>query len=316
VRLGEPSWAQARRQRWTDPRGHLRHGAFAARVRELARDADVVHLDELDGAPLARRLDRPCVVQLHWVARRDRRPAPLWTAAGRERLEIVRAERRAWGASPWMAAHSEEVAADLRRAAPRAEVVVARLALDPAAYPAATPADAPIAGLIGTGGWPPTADAVRRAIGDVWPTVRREVADAQLLIAGRGMTPEQTGAPAEAPGVRWVGEVPSATGFLGSLACVLYPLGSGSGAKVKALEAMALGVPVVTTADGAEGLAPSDGVIVEREPDRLAAAAVELLRDPAARRERGAAGRAAFLAHHAPEPATAPLVDLYRRMLA
>jgi glycosyltransferase involved in cell wall biosynthesis len=84
---------------------------------------------------------------------------------------------------------------------------------------------------------------------------------------------------------------------------------------VKTLEAMASGVPVVTTPAGAEGIAPSDGVIVETEPDRLAAAARELLMDGAARSERGAAGRADFERHYSPGPATAPLIDVYERML-
>jgi glycosyltransferase involved in cell wall biosynthesis len=85
--------------------------------------------------------------------------------------------------------------------------------------------------------------------------------------------------------------------------------------KVKTLEAMASGVPVVTTPAGAEGIEPSDGVIVETEPDRLAAAASELLTDERARRERGAAARADFDRHYSPGPATAPLVELYRRMV-
>jgi glycosyltransferase involved in cell wall biosynthesis len=86
--------------------------------------------------------------------------------------------------------------------------------------------------------------------------------------------------------------------------------------KVKTLEAMASGVPVVTTPAGAEGIEPSDGVIVETEPARLAAAARELLLDDVARGQRGAAARADFERNYSPGPATAPLVELYERMLA
>lgn len=85
--------------------------------------------------------------------------------------------------------------------------------------------------------------------------------------------------------------------------------------KVKVLEALACGVPVVTTPEGAEGIAPNDGVIVEVDDGALADAAAELLRDTAARKERGAAALRAFQTHYAPEIATRPLVDLYRRML-
>jgi hypothetical protein len=56
-------------------------------------------------------------------------------------------------------------------------------------------------------------------------------------------------------------------------------------------------------------------VIVETGPERLAAAASELLTDEQARRERGAAGRADFERYYSPGPATAPLAELYERML-
>jgi hypothetical protein len=55
-------------------------------------------------------------------------------------------------------------------------------------------------------------------------------------------------------------------------------------------------------------------VIVHEKPEQLAAAAVELLDDVQARRERGAAARADFLRRYSPRPATEPLVELYRRM--
>ncbi len=84
--------------------------------------------------------------------------------------------------------------------------------------------------------------------------------------------------------------------------------------KVKVLEAIASGVPVVTTPAGAEGIEADEGLVVETDHRRLANAAIELLRDPVARRERGAAGRAAFDRRYTPKPAREPLVDLYRRI--
>ncbi len=84
---------------------------------------------------------------------------------------------------------------------------------------------------------------------------------------------------------------------------------------MKVLAAIASGVPVVTTPAGAEGIDADEGVVVETDDRRLANAALELLRDPAARREHAAARRAAFHRRYAPKPATEPLVDLYRRMV-
>jgi glycosyltransferase involved in cell wall biosynthesis len=76
-------------------------------------------------------------------------------------------------------------------------------------------------------------------------------------------------------------------------------------------------VPVVTTPSGAEGLQPDDGVVVETSgsDERLAAAMVELLRDDAARRQRGDAAHRLFMSRYTPEQAVAPLVALYERIL-
>jgi glycosyltransferase involved in cell wall biosynthesis len=189
-------------------------------------------------------------------------------------------------------------------------VVLAPLSLDPLLY-AQAPLDGLTAGIIGTAAWPPTAAAIRELVGHTWPLVRARVPEARLLIAGRGT--DRLGLPA-ADGVEVLGEVESAAELLGRLSVLLFPLQRGSGMKVKVLEAIASGVPVVTTPSGAEGIEAGSGVVVLAGAEELAAATAELLRDPALRRERGAAARAAFGERYAPEPATAPLVELYRRM--
>ena len=136
--------------------------------------------------------------------------------------------------------------------------------------------------------------------------------DARVIVAGRG-TSSVEGLDT-VPGVEVRGEVSSAADFLRELSVLVYPVERGSGMKVKVLEAIASGVPVVTTPVGAEGIEADEGVVVETDDRRLATATIELLRDPVARRERGAAGRAAFHRRYTPKPATEPLVNLYRRM--
>ena len=102
--------------------------------------------------------------------------------------------------------------------------------------------------------------------------------------------------------------------FLRGLSLLLYPVPRGSGVKVKTLESLALGLPVVTTRDGAEGLDGGAGIVVAETDAELADATALLLRDEAERRERGAAARAAFEQRYTPRVATAPLVELYRRI--
>ena len=85
--------------------------------------------------------------------------------------------------------------------------------------------------------------------------------------------------------------------------------------KVKVLEAMASGVPIVTTPAGAEGVEPGDGVVVGDDWTRFAEAGAAILGDSESRIRRGAAARATFELRYTPRPATAPLVELYERMV-
>lgn len=115
-------------------------------------------------------------------------------------------------------------------------------------------------------------------------------------------------------GVEILGEVESGAEFFRNISVLLFPAETGSGMKVKALEALASGVPVVTTAIGAEGIAPNDGVVVVEDDEALARATVAILRDPEERRQRGAAGLQAFRERYTPAVAAGMLFELYSRM--
>ena len=81
--------------------------------------------------------------------------------------------------------------------------------------------------------------------------------------------------------------------------------------KVKTLEALALGVPVVTTPEGAEGIPPNDGVVIATSDNVMADHTISLLTDPKERAERSAAARAAFEDHLSPAVVGAQLKSLY-----
>jgi polysaccharide biosynthesis protein PslH len=306
-------WAN-RIDRLRAPRSHLARGAFGARVRELARQADVIHLEEIDTAACGGGLATPSLAQLNYLARHDRSFGPPWSRGFRDVVETVLAEREAVRRHRWLAANSPNVARALRAMAPRSHVVVAPLCLDPQDYAVAGLEGPPIAGMIGHAAWAPTAASVRRLITRVWPRVHRALPAARLRVAGRGMAallPD-----ASVAGVEVVGEVASAVEFLRGLSLLLYPIERGSGMKMKTLESLAVGLPIVTTPAGAEGIEGDDGVVIEQDDAALAAAAVELLADAAARQQRGRVGRAAFERRYTPVPATIPLVETYRRMAA
>ena len=295
------------------PFGGLARGEFKAWVNRACATADVLHLEELEAAWCDLDTHVPSAVRLHYRARLDQSLGLPWSKSFRGVLAAAIAERAAIRRHRWLVANSPEVARTLKEAAPNAEVVIAPLCLDPADYCLAPLDGPPIAGIIGTGSWAPSAAAIHRLLLRVWPKVLRRVPDARLMIAGRNTNRLRSVA---GPGVEILGPVESARGFLESLSVLVYPLGRGSGMKVKVLESLAAGLPVVTTTAGAEGIQAEGGMIVDDEDDRLAAAAAQILVDVRERRERGAAARATFLRRYSPLPATEPLAELYRRMAA
>jgi glycosyltransferase involved in cell wall biosynthesis len=306
---------QGRWRRLARPGSMPAGGRFAERLRRLVADVDVVHLVDVGMAGALSLLERPAVLQVDSLTQLDRRVVRLWAPEERDALQTLRAERRALRRADWLLLSSREVAAALPGRIPQARRAIAPLALDPVLYERQASLERPIAGLIGTARWPPTANAVRRLLGRVWPLVLERRPDARLMLAGVGMEASEFADGAELPGVQWRGRVPSASDFLRELGVLLYPLTRGSGVKVKVLEALALGVPVVSTRDGAEGLRDRGGVVVEQNDEELAAATVALLDDEAARHRAGARARENFLANHTPAVATLPVLELYERMI-
>jgi glycosyltransferase involved in cell wall biosynthesis len=311
-----PGRWRARLDRVVAPYGAFARGEFGKRLAALASDADLVHMHGIASAAMLPLISAPALVQLDCVTRRDRDIGPLWTREGRISLETLRAERRTCRRARWLLASSEEVASELAREAPHARSHHAPLSLDPAYYPGRAALTDGAVGLIGTARWPPTANAVQRLLTRVWPLVRERRPAARLLLAGSGMEREAFAHLPSPAGVEWLGRVPSADAFLTGLGALLYPVQRGSGAKVKVLESMLLGVPVVTTTPGAEGIDGSGGIVVADDDRALADATCELIDDVAARRSAAEQARLRFDAHHTPAMATVPVLDVYERILA
>ena len=102
-------------------------------------------------------------------------------------------------------------------------------------------------------------------------------------------------------GVEQVGAVGVPADVLARAVVVAYPCPGTSGPKVKVIEALAYGVPVVTTRSGIEGLqVPPEDEPVVADDARFADALIALLRDPARRADLAARGRSAVVASHAP----------------
>lgn len=293
------------------PRDELSYGPLLQKVRDLADWADVIHLEQSETAWCGEALTTPTLVNLHYLVGFDRPLYTPWAEGWRDTVELALLERSIMRRHRFVAASSPRVAAELRRWAPTADVTVLPLTLDSAHYRPARPLD-PIGGFIGTASWPPTASAAR-ALVEMWPELRSCAPGASLRVAGRGMAPLLDGASGE--GLRVEDEVPSAAAFIDSLGVLLYPLERGSGMKVKVLEALAAGVPVVTTEEGAEGIPDDPAVVVEGSREGFVSAAARLLNDRDERVRLGKSARETFFRSLSPAVITGPLIDLYERMI-
>lgn len=145
----------------------------------------------------------------------------------------------------------------------------------------------------GTLSYPPNADAVRWLAREIVPRVRREEPGARLTVVGRGAPPDLQALAAADPAIELLGWVDDLGPRFAAAAVALAPLRSGGGTRLKVIEALAAGRAMVATTIGAEGLDLEDGVHLRLADDaeQIAAATVELLRDPGARRRLGSAGR-------------------------
>jgi glycosyltransferase involved in cell wall biosynthesis len=127
---------------------------------------------------------------------------------------------------------------------------------------------------------------------DVFPLVEREVPGAAFWIVGRQPQREVL-ALARPPHVVVTGEVPDVSDWLLRAEVGVAPLRIGAGMQNKLVQAMAAGLPVVSTPVANEGIrATADAHLLLREgPRAFADAVIALLRDRAARERLGAAAR-------------------------
>jgi glycosyltransferase involved in cell wall biosynthesis len=166
----------------------------------------------------------------------------------------------------------------------------------------------PAAVMLADWAWPPNQVALEQLLRS-WSQVRDHLPQARLLLAGRGMTD-----PPRQPGVEVIGAVGQARDALMRAAVFVFPCPPTSGPKMKVLDALAHGVPVVTTEAGIEGLDDARDAVAVAGPDEFAAVVTDVLRDDARRIEMAERGRRAVLEHHTPDQAARARLALVERL--
>jgi polysaccharide biosynthesis protein PslH len=144
-------------------------------------------------------------------------------------------------------------------------------------------------GFIGSLDYRPNQEAVTWLIDELWPRVVAVEPRARLSIAGSSAPPWLV---RRLAGVDFHGAVDDATAFMSRMSVIVAPLFAGGGMRIKVLEAMALGKPVVATRLGAGGI-DGDDLVLADDTASFAEAVVRLLREPEIATRIGRAARAA-----------------------
>jgi sugar transferase (PEP-CTERM/EpsH1 system associated) len=209
--------------------------------------------------------------------------------------------------------------AALREAAPElvVDVIPNGVDLDRFAPSGRAEADRPPGAVfVGKMDYRPNVEGIRWFCAEVLPLVRRRIPEFTLTICGS----RPTGAIrrlSELGGVLVTGRVPDTRPYLDEAAVVVVPLRAGSGTRLKVLEALAMGRPVLTTSLGAEGLELAPGTTVAQADDAVTFGdlVVSLAGDPVERARLGAAGRRAVEERYGWPAAIARLEAVYAELL-
>ena len=240
-------------------------------------------------------------------SRRVHRARWAWEARKTERYE-----RMAVTAVDAVSAASDADAATFERWGARRCLVVPN-GVDAAAVTHQLPLSDPRLIYVGYFGYRPNAEAALELMREILPRVRAEIPAASLSLIGRGS--ERLGV-TEQPGVEVLGEVDHVVQHLQGAGVLVLPLRAGSGTRLKVVEAMAAGLPVVSTRFGVAGLEVRDGehVLIGESPAELAAQTVRVLQQRELAHFLSRAGRSLVEQRYDWSIVARPLVELHERL--
>jgi len=170
-------------------------------------------------------------------------------------------------------------------------------------------------GFIGALNWEPNVQGLKWFTDRVWPLVCKALPAATLHIAGRG-------GPSSAPPwlrgerINWVGEADDALQFMASVNVIIAPLFAGSGLRIKIIEAMSIGRPVVATPVAVRGIDAVHGreLFIAEDPSSFSSALTGLLSNRELRKSTGEAAAALVKERYDNTVRTAELLEFYKHL--
>lgn len=274
-----------------------------AAVRQLAMSSNI-DLWQVEWTPYAQNLkgigQTPWIVNAHNVESQiwqrfheaETNPAKAWYIQ-KQCVKYSAFERAVFGQANCIVAVSEEDAqlASDRFAAQAVRVVSNGVDID---YFTPSELDRNPRELLflGSMGWRPNLDAVQALLDRIFPEILQQIPDAQLTVVGHSPPSWLVARAKSSSNVTLHGSVPDVRPYLSRCGAMVVPLRIGGGSRLKILESLASGCPVISTSVGAEGLRLVPGTHYFRvsDIDHFAAQTVQALRDYESLRKGAQAG--------------------------
>lgn len=177
------------------------------------------------------------------------------------------------------------------------------------------PSDEPTLFHIGSMNWAPNVEGVEWFLDEVWPGIQERHPEIEFYIAGHAI-PEKLYNRHDR-NVHVVGAVPVANDFMLAHDLMVVPLLSGSGIRIKIVEAMALGKVVITTSVGAQGLSVENGkhLFIADTPEEFLAVIDKCVATPDICKIIGENARDFISVYHNNDLITNQIVDFYKTVL-
>ena len=170
-------------------------------------------------------------------------------------------------------------------------------------------------GYLGALDWVPNREGVDWFLQYCLPTLRARNPKLKVRIAGRNAPSHWIGR--QIDGVEFLGEVEDAKAFLSRQQVIILPLLSGSGMRIKMLEALAIGRPTVATAQAAEGIEVEHGrqALIADSPEDFVEGILALLQDSIKAESIGKEGQRLVNAQYDQEKVVYELLNFYTSQL-
>lgn len=286
---------------------------------------DVIQIEHSYGAqPFLAQLDqrrRPFVLTEHNVesalgaATYGKWPLPLRPLGAYDRWRAKRWERHVLQRAERVVAVTNSDAQTLAALSGRPTDVVGN-GVDVAAFDEVVPAvHAARVMFVGNFEYAPNIDALEWALSEILPQVWQQHPAMRFVVCGYAL-PERFQHMHDDPRIEWHGYVPRLQDVQRDCSAFLAPLRQGGGSKLKVMEALAAGLPVVSTREGVSGIAvrASEDAVIADGASALAAGLCGLLADPQRGRRIGEAGRRLVRDRHDWGVAASELEAVYERL--